>query len=131
MSGVRISRSLLDAIRAHAAEEPTREVCGLLLGEPGWISEARRAPNVAESPADSFEIDPAALFAAIRAERAGGPKLLGHYHSHPVGRAEPSKRDVMMARDGGRLWLILAASEARLWTATTDGSLEEALLIQG
>lgn len=121
---VRISSALLDAIRAHAAEEPDREVCGLLLGERGRISEARRTANVSPSPADSFEIDPAALFAAIRAERAGGPKLLGHYHSHPSGGAEPSERDVMMARDVGRLWLILGNGEERLWLVAEPGRFE-------
>lgn len=126
---VTISRALLDAIRAHAAMEPEREVCGLLLGCAGRIEDIRRTANVASSPRDNFEIDPAALFGAIRDERAGGPKLLGHYHSHPRGPCAPSARDERMALDEGRLWLIVAGDDAGLWVATVGMRLESVMLV--
>lgn len=128
---VEISSEALAAIRAHAAEEPAREVCGLLLGSQGRIEEARRTANVSESPADSFEIDPATLFAAIRAERVGGARVLGHYHSHPGGVTEPSARDAMMARDAGRLWLIVADDRIGLWSAKAPGRLTRETLAIG
>jgi proteasome lid subunit RPN8/RPN11 len=109
-----IARELLDTIRAAAAAEPGREVCGLLFGDADRIVAAAPAANVADDPADSFEIDPAALFAALRAERAGGARIVGHYHSHPNGRPDPSPRDAAAA-EPGRLWLIVAGGEARLW----------------
>lgn len=128
---VTISRALLDAIRAHADEEPEREVCGLLLGCAGRIEEVRRTANLAENPRDSFEIDPAALFAAIRDERAGGSALHGHYHSHPRGRCAPSARDARMALDMGKLWLIVAGDEIGLWVAAGSGRLgRETLVIE-
>ncbi|MFC4596134.1 MULTISPECIES: Mov34/MPN/PAD-1 family protein [Sphingobium] len=113
---VGISRSLLEQIMSLAAADP-REVCGLLLGEPGRITEMRPATNVAAEPARQFEIDPATLFAAHKAARGGGPAILGHYHSHPSGHPEPSGTDVASAVPDGRLWLILGGGEARLWTA--------------
>lgn len=112
------------AIRAHVASAPREEVCGLLFGGNAWIARAEPAANVAAEPADSFEIDPQALFAAIRAERRGGPALIGHYHSHPHGAPEPSARDIKMALDGGRLWLIVAGDVLRLWRTTAPHCLE-------
>jgi len=115
-----IARHLIDRILAHAAAEPDREVCGLLFGGNGRIVAAEAAANVSPQPADTFEIDPRALFAALRAERAGGPPLVGHYHSHPNGRPEPSPRDAAAA-EPGRLWLIVAGRAARLWFAEPAG----------
>lgn len=59
---------------------------------------------------DRFEIDPADHFAAIRAARANEHEIVGCYHSHPNGKAEPSARDAEGAWDEGFIWLIAAAS---------------------
>lgn len=80
--------------------------------------------NVAKNPASNFEIDPAALFAAIRAERDGGDQIIGHYHSHPAGSTEPSARDAEMALDIGRIWLIVAGGEMDAWHVPSPGHLE-------
>ncbi|WP_366943594.1 M67 family metallopeptidase [Parasphingopyxis sp.] len=120
---VTISSAAKREILRHCAESPDIEACGLLFGQEDRIERAKPAENVAESPADSFEIDPAALFAAIRAERAGGDAIIGHYHSHPTGAATPSARDAAMALDTGRLWLIVSGAEMRLWRAIEPGRL--------
>jgi len=112
---VEISSTLLAAIHAAAAAAHPLEACGLLLGRTGRIEAAPAARNVAADPARRFELDPAAHFAALRAARAGGPALLGHWHSHPAGPAAPSATDAAMALEPGRLWLILGGGEARLW----------------
>ena len=118
---MRISRTVLDAIRAHAAAEAPREACGLLFGTEETIDGAMAAANVADDPGQRFEIDPTALFAAIRAERAGGAKLAGSYHSHPAGRAEPSGTDRALAAGDGKLWLIVAGDAVTGWRAGPDG----------
>ncbi len=123
---VRISRATLVAILAQATAEPDREVCGLLFGDAGRIDEALPAGNVAPDPARHFEVDPAALFAAIRAERGGGPRLVGHYHSHPSGSTEPSARDAAAARQPGRFWLIVAGGEVALWRERPGGPVQGA-----
>lgn len=121
---VTISRAARERILAQAAASPEAEVCGLLFGEETSIISAVPTINVADSPAQNFEIDPAALFAAIRAERDGGEQIVGHYHSHPTGLARPSARDAEMALDAGRLWLIVAAGEMGVWRAVSPGRLE-------
>lgn len=97
-----------------------REVCGLLLGEPRWVREIQPAANVAANPSRHFELDPGTLFAAHKAARAGGPAILGHYHSHPSGLSEPSATDAASALPDGSLWLIIGGDDARLWIAGAD-----------
>jgi proteasome lid subunit RPN8/RPN11 len=125
---VAIPAPLLDRLLAEADAEPAREVCGLLFGGDSHIGAAQRTANVADDPARTFEIDPAALFAALRAERGGGPRLIGHYHSHPNGRPEPSPRD-LAAAEPGRLWLIIGGNMARLWRAAPGGFMEVQMIV--
>jgi proteasome lid subunit RPN8/RPN11 len=121
-----IASSLLAEIEARAAASPGEEVCGLLLGDEARIESAPATVNVAARPRDSFEVDPAALFAALRAERAGGMRVIGHYHSHPGGSSRPSPRD-LAAAEPGRLWLIIGQDPPRLWLATATGFIEQEL----
>lgn len=115
----RIAPDLLARLLAEAEAFPDREICGLLFDD----DTAQSTANVAPDPATTFEIDPAALFAAYRTQRNGGPRLIGHYHSHPSGDAVPSACDAAAAEPGS-LWLILAGGVARAWRAGA-GSFEE------
>lgn len=99
------------------------EACGLLFGDADAITMMQAVDNVAEAPERRFEIDPAALFAALRAERAGGPKIVGYWHSHPSGDATPSATDAAMAEPDGKLWAIVARDGIRLWRAGATGAL--------
>ena len=125
---VMIASQLMAALLAVAAETPDEEVCGLLFGRPERIEAAERTANIADDPSRAFEIEPAALFMAIRLERQGGPSLIGHYHSHPNGSAEPSPRD-LAASEPGRLWLIIGGGVARLWLAEADAFKEMQLIV--
>ncbi len=106
---------------ALAAAHPGEEVCGLLFGDDAAITAIGPCANVAANPEDSFEIDPAALIAAHRATRGGGPRMIGWYHSHPNGVCAPSARDVAMADEDGKLWLIIGAGQIALWRAEQGG----------
>lgn len=119
--GVTISRSILAGMKKAAGAAAPREACGLLFGEAGRISGFVETANVADMPEMRFEIDPAALFAALRAERAGGPPLLGYWHSHPSGDPMPSATDAAMAAPDGKLWIILGAEDVTCWRAGAAG----------
>jgi len=110
-----VAREACEAIAAHAARAAPEEACGLLLGEAERVLEARPAANVALDKARRFEVDPQALIDAHRAERRGGPRLLGYYHSHPAGPPEPSAVDRETAARDGRLWAIAAHGQVRFW----------------
>ncbi len=120
---IAISSCVIELIHHAAAQAAPDEACGLLFGSAERIDRASVAANVALDPRRHFEIDPAALFAALRAERAGGEHIVGHWHSHPGGDARPSVTDAAMAVGDGRLWLIAAGGALRLWHAVADGEL--------
>lgn len=105
----------LGQMRAHAAAAHPHEACGILLGEGDRITEARAARNVHPAPHTHFEIDPQALIDAHRAARAGGPAVMGYYHSHPHGPAQPSATDRASSSGDGKVWAILAGDNVRFW----------------
>jgi desampylase len=120
---VRISRGLLGAIRQESAAAWPAEACGLLFGNADEIDGFQTVVNVADTPEHRFEIDPAALFAALRAERAGGPRVIGYWHSHPGGDPAPSPTDAAMAEPDGKLWLILGVGGYSLHRALAGGAV--------
>lgn len=108
---LRVTSDLIATLLAEAARAAPEECCGLLLGEGETIREVRACANVAADPRIRFEIDPAALLAAHREARDGGPPVIGYYHSHPEGHPLPSATDCDHASGDGRVWAILARGE--------------------
>ncbi len=113
--------SIVSVLLAEAARASPREACGLLLGRAGVIEAVQPAANVSPDPLIRFEIDPAALFAAHRGARAGGPELIGYYHSHPAGHPLPSATDCEHASGDGRCWAIVAGGEVGWFRDGADG----------
>jgi len=132
---LRIARHALAEIRADCAARAPEEACGLLLGESLRVTHVVAAANVADDRLRHFEIDPAVLFAAHRAARAGGPTILGCYHSHPDGDPMPSATDAARALDVGWIWLIVGADAEWAYRVTTNGRIfgrfECLLLVEG
>jgi proteasome lid subunit RPN8/RPN11 len=121
---VEIASDLVRHILALAASSPGAEICGLLFGDDHGINAAQPCRNAAADPTCWFEIDPAALISAHRAARAGGPRIIGHYHSHPSGSPLPSPRDAASATADGSLWLVVAGADVKAWRAVADGAVE-------
>lgn len=122
---VQLSSAVAEALVAEAQTACPHECCGLLLGHGNTVTAIQPALNVHPTSATHFEIDPATLIAAHRAERAGGPQVLGCYHSHPAGPPEPSNADRAMAARDNRVWAIVGRGEGgwtvRLWRTTEAG----------
>ena len=114
---VGIASGVRETLVAEAAAAGQYECCGLLLGRDGMIAATLPARNVAADPARSFEIDPALLLRTHREARALGQQVIGHYHSHPNGVGEPSKRDAARAVADGQIWIIVATGEITAWRA--------------
>jgi proteasome lid subunit RPN8/RPN11 len=106
-------------MREAARRSASEECCGLLLGSEA-IEEARPADNVSADPRRRFEIDPQALVDAHRAARSGGPCVLGYYHSHPSGPAEPSATDRAGAAGDGKVWAIIGIGGVTFWRDDGD-----------
>lgn len=135
MTTLLLPSSLKEQIEAEARAAFPRECCGLIEGvRSGERIEAvtlHPAPNLAEA-ADRFEIDPAAQFAALRGARANGREIVGCYHSHPNGAAEPSAHDLAGAAEDGFVWVIAGAGgEVRLAAFLYDAGRFSPLEISG
>lgn len=136
--------ALLKAVRAEAVAAFPRECCGLLVGthaacgaegEVWRVRRVVRAANVAER-ADRFEIDPQTLIDTHRACRGTEEAVIGVYHSHPTGRAEPSATDAARADDPTLAWLIVAVTErpedgAAAWRIREKRTEALALRVEG
>jgi len=100
---VRAPESVRRAIVDHAREGGDLEVCGFLVGQLGEdavdVSRSVRASNVAaEGQAERFTVDPREILRLQEELDQSGEELVGVYHSHPEGRAQPSALDLRNAR---------------------------------
>ena len=127
---MKITKSALDAVVAHAREALPGECCGLLIGTPARIDAAHPARNL-ETGATRFLIDPRDHFAAVHAARELKRFVIGVYHSHPNGPASPSPADLAEASYDDYLYLIVSlASEppaVRLYRLEEGVFIEEPL----
>ena len=127
---MKITKSALDAVVAHAREALPGECCGLLIGTPARIDAAHPARNL-ETGATRFLIDPRDHFAAVHAARESKRFVIGVYHSHPNGPASPSPADLAEASYDDYLYLIVSlASEppaVRLYRLEEGVFIEEPL----
>ena len=100
---VRISRSLVDEIVAHAKADLPNECCGMLTGQGGTVLKSYRMSNVEASPF-RFSMDPGEL---VRVDTEAGDigwDLIAIYHSHTGSEAYPSDTDVRIAGGTAELW---------------------------
>lgn len=86
------------------------ECCGLIEGrraEDGWhVFQLHEIANVADDPSRHFLIDPQPQISLLRQLRDTDRAVIGCFHSHPKGRAEPSATDLERAVDDDFVWLI-------------------------
>ncbi len=125
---VAISRALHAHLLSIGASQPEHELCGLLFGDDDVIDAAEETANVSPRHNDRFEVDPVALIAAHKAERAGGPRIVGHFHTHPNGVRHPSTIDNEGAAGDGALWMIIAGGAVQLWRSVAAGVLQPVAL---
>ena len=90
------------------------ECCGLLVGRPranGDVEVARVHPsaNLGKSP-ERFEIDPRLWVDLSRALGKGPLRVVGLYHSHPDGPAQPSAVDLEAAWGEELVWVIVSVT---------------------
>lgn len=116
---LRISRTQRQQLLAWADDAKPEECCGLLLGRRSVVEQVVLTANTASDKSREFEIDPLALITAEKAARIGGRSILGYFHSHPNGLAEPSACDARMAAADGRRWLIIAGGSITCWRPIT------------
>ena len=123
---IRIASGIRESLLIEARLAQPNECCGLLTGTPGCIETLVPAKNVSPHPATSFEIDPGTLMRTQRGVRERQQQVLGHYHSHPNGSAEPSPRDAARSTENGQLWLIIANDSVTGWQVIKQHAMTDA-----
>lgn len=118
---VELTSGVLATLHEDARRAAPEECCGLLLGRGQRIDEVRAAANLAENRHVHFEIDPVVLLAAHKEARAGGPEVMGYYHSHPTRICVPSATDRQHSTGDSRIWAIIAESEVAFWRDNANG----------
>lgn len=145
------SRVLAEIREGLEAAYPA-EGCGVLVGRADEgerrVERAVPTPNRGSGRNDRYEIDPETLRDLMEIEDAGGPRVLGFYHSHPDAEPVPSATD----RERSWPWYVYlivrvdgsgatngdesrdgredaeAGQEARVWTFRPDGEPAEGTL---
>ncbi|MCR6632570.1 MAG: M67 family metallopeptidase [Magnetospirillum sp.] len=109
---------LKQAVDAAEAAFPA-EACGLIVGRgKGQLVRVTRvvpAANLLAATGDRFELDPAARLKLEKELREAGGKdrIVGHYHSHTDGTAEPSATDRAMAFEPDLAWVIVGVLDGQ------------------
>ena len=105
-----MSSTLLDRIRSQCAATPQLEICGALIGTPERICDVVPLKNLSSTPATDYLIPASEV---LRLELRG--ELVGFYHSHPNGSAEPSQKDLELAVPGYIYLIVPPCGAARAW----------------
>jgi proteasome lid subunit RPN8/RPN11 len=137
---MRISRSLLDEMVAHARADAPDECCGMVSARDGEAVAVHRARNVAASPL-RYEVHSEDLYRILDGIDDEGLDLGAIYHSHTRSDPIPSQTDINLAVMGekrvqkypGTLYVILGVKgqedDVRAWDIHADGYTEQPLEI--
>ena len=130
---MKITRTALDSIAAHAAQTRPNECCGILLvaGNGTAVDRVLRSDNVeVQRPERAFRLGHRAHIKAVGLECVGEARIAGFYHSHPAGPSRPSLRDAEEA-NGDQVHLILGMAgdlpETAAWRWEGEGFVGEPL----
>ncbi|CAA7622521.1 M67 family metallopeptidase [Magnetospirillum sp. UT-4] len=116
---LQIEAGLLKQMADAAEAAFPAEACGLIVGRGrGQLVRVTRvvaAPNLLAADTDRFEVDPAVRLRLERDLREAGGKdrLIGHYHSHTDGTADPSGTDRALAFEPDLAWVIIGVLDGQ------------------
>jgi [CysO sulfur-carrier protein]-S-L-cysteine hydrolase len=127
---MRIPRSLVEEVVAHARAEAPDECCGMISARDGEAVAVHRARNAQASPL-RYEIDGRDQLRILEQIDREGLQLGAIYHSHTRSDPVPSQTDINLAR----LWpdplyvIVGVAGEADVRAfRIRDGQVDEAAL---
>ena len=128
---MRIARSLIDEIVAHARAEAPNECVGMIASSDGVAVAVHRARNAAASPL-RYEIDGMEQYNIQTAIEDAGLELGAIYHSHTRSAPLPSQTDINLAFYPDSLYVIVGvkdrdAPEVKAYRIV-DGQVSEAPL---
>lgn len=111
----RLTKQMVNAAEAAFPAE----ACGLILGRGKGqlvrVTKVVPAGNLLATSDDRFELDPAVRIAVEKDLRDSGAKdrIVGHFHSHTDGTADPSATDRAMAFEPELAWVIVGVLDGQ------------------
>lgn len=110
---LRIERSTVEAIIAHARRDHPDEACGIVAGPVGTDRPVRFVPmlNAARSPT-FYEFDSADLLALYKELEANDEEPVVIYHSHTATEAFPSRTDISYASEPNAHYVLVSTRAA-------------------
>jgi [CysO sulfur-carrier protein]-S-L-cysteine hydrolase len=107
-----ISRSVFDAIVAHALRDHPDEACGVVAGPAGSDLPERFIPmlNAARSPT-FYEFDSGDLLRLYRDMDDRDEEPVVVYHSHTATEAYPSRTDISYASEPGAHYVLVSTRD--------------------
>jgi proteasome lid subunit RPN8/RPN11 len=110
---IRLSRKIIESIARHGSEDAPNEACGYIAGNDFGAVEIIRLKNADNSP-EHFSFSPNEQFAAIKAARTKGLRLISVYHTHPASPARMSAEDIRLANDTDIVYAIYSLLEQNI-----------------
>src|SRR3954454_16725072 len=115
---MRISRTLLDELIAHARADAPNECCGMIASRDGEAVAVHRATNTAASPL-RYIMDPNEQYRIQDAIESDELDLGAIYHSHTRSDPIPSQTDINLAFYPDSLYVIVGVKgeepDVRAW----------------
>jgi len=130
-----LPRSLVNRILAHAQQNPSVEVCGLIANDASNKKSYYAIDNVAEDPSCRFLMDAAQQIKAMKQMRDRQQQLFAIVHSHPTSSAQPSALDIAENGYPDAFYIIISLNtkgimEMRAYTQQQDSMQEVELILQ-
>lgn len=107
---MKIQKSVIDKIIAHAKRVMPIEACGYLALCDGTVISHYELTNT-EKSREHFSFDPKEQFQTLKDARSKGLELSGIYHSHPETPPRPSVEDIKLAYDPSLSYLIVSLAD--------------------
>jgi len=132
---LKLPRPLVNKILAHAQQNDSMEVCGLIGNSSTGEKSYYTINNVSENPACRFLMDAPQQINAMKKMRDKQQQLFAIVHSHPTANAEPSQLDIQENGYKDVFYIIISLNtkgvlEMRAYTQTGDVMREVELILE-
>lgn len=117
---VKVTSDIEKLIIEYCKSKLPNEACGYLIRTRDNSVSFAEMNNMANSP-KLFLFDPREQFELVRRLRAKGESIIGVFHSHPMGRAYPSEKDIEFADPHYIQMIIVPESEEIGYFRISDG----------
>jgi len=130
-----LPRPLVNKILAHAQQNDSMEVCGLIGNSTTGKKNYYTINNIAKNPSCRFLMDAPQQINAMKKMRDKQQQLFAIVHSHPTASAKPSQLDIQENGYKDVFYIIISLNtkgvlEMRAYTQTGDVMQKVELILE-